>query len=361
MKKTISIITKTLAFAATASFLASCASAKSGKTLSLAEQGNFSAGGIIATNEGELNSDNLFASYSGQTTHADHASIFYQIPENRKKLSIVFLHGNGQSARCWGTTPDGRDGFQTLFLRDGFGVYLVDQPRRGQAANISAPATVNPDFTDQMRFEQFRLGIYPNFYERSAFPKDEKSLDNFYRQMTSNVGSVPMETTLRAFDEIFEKSGDAIFFTHSAGGNTGWREAMRSKHVKAIVAFEPGSFIFAESDAPEAIPNKYVNFPTMTVPDEDFVKLAKIPIIVYFGDNIPKEHSEHVGEDFWYAVRETGYKFAEKLNALGGDVTIVSLPDEGIYGNTHFPFSDSNNNEVKTHLDEWLHKKGLDK
>jgi hypothetical protein len=40
-------------------------------------------------------------------------------------------HGFGEFSKTWETTPDAREGFQTIFLRRGFPVYLVDQPRRG--------------------------------------------------------------------------------------------------------------------------------------------------------------------------------------------------------------------------------------
>jgi hypothetical protein len=38
----------------------------------------------------------------------------------------------------------------------------------------------------------------------------------------------------------------------------------------------------------------------------------------------------------------------------GGDVTVVHLPDIGIKGNTHFPFSDLNNMEIADLRLEWL-------
>ena len=98
----------------------------------------------------------------------------------------------------------------------------------------------------------------------------------------------------------------------------------------------------------------------MTVSDDDFEKLTKIPIVVYFGDNIPDSHSVHPGEDFWYAVKTTAYKFAEIANGRGGDVTIVELPKAGIYGNTHFLFSDLNNEQIANHIENWLKEKGLD-
>jgi hypothetical protein len=52
--------------------------------------------------------------------------------------------------------------------------------------------------------------------------------------------------------------------------------------------------------------------------------------------------------------------WAEAVNRRGGDVTVVHLPEIGICGNTHFPFSDLNNVEIANHLAGFLAKKGLD-
>jgi hypothetical protein len=48
------------------------------------------------------------------------------------------------------------------------------------------------------------------------------------------------------------------------------------------------------------------------------------------------------------------------VNRHGGDVTVVHLPEVGIYGNTDFPFSDLNNLEVADLLSDFLAEKGLD-
>lgn len=53
-------------------------------------------------------------------------------------------------------------------------------------------------------------------------------------------------------------------------------------------------------------------------------------------------------------------KWAETVNKHGGDVTVVYLPETGVYGNTHFPFSDLNNVEVADLMEKWLKEKGLD-
>ena len=95
-------------------------------------QGSFTAGGSTLTNTGEFVFSDLW-SQSGQTAYGDNAFVRYQIPVKPKKLPMVFLHGGGQSMKTWESTPDGREGFGTIFLRRGFAVYLVDQPRRGDA------------------------------------------------------------------------------------------------------------------------------------------------------------------------------------------------------------------------------------
>lgn len=46
---------------------------------------------------------------------------------------LIFQHGGAQCKRTWETTPDGREGFQTLFLRKGYTTVLIDQPRMGEA------------------------------------------------------------------------------------------------------------------------------------------------------------------------------------------------------------------------------------
>ena len=51
--------------------------------------------------------------------------------------------------------------------------------------------------------------------------------------------------------------------------------------------------------------------------------------------------------------------WAKAVNARGGDVQVVHLPKLGITGNTHFPFSDTNNQAIAELLQAWLERKGL--
>lgn len=49
----------------------------------------------------------------------------------------------------------------------------------------------------------------------------------------------------------------------------------------------------------------------------------------------------------------------EDVVRFGGDVTVIHLPEIGIYGNTHFPMSDLNNTKIAEIMAKWLERKGL--
>ncbi|GAA4195780.1 alpha/beta fold hydrolase [Pedobacter jeongneungensis] len=328
----------------------------SSKPLTIAAQGAFSAGGMVIKSDGVFDPLKPWnVQQGGQTRHGDHADVFYQIPQKAKRYSMVFLHGYGQTRRSWQTTADGRDGFSDLFLRKGYGVYLVDQPGRGEAGQTTKPGQITATPDDQTWFTQFRIGLYPAFNEGVQFPKDSLSLDRFFRMMVPNTGSVDESTIVNAMSAVFEKSGDGILFTHSAGGAPGWKTAVKNDHVKAIVAIEPGGFAFPEGEVPEG------NRGGKGLPLNEFMKLTKIPIVVYFGDFIPKDETNAASLNFWRNVLATGRQWARVVNAHGGDVTIVHLPEIGIRGNTHFIMSDLNSNEIAEVITKWLKEKKLDK
>jgi len=48
------------------------------------------------------------------------------------------------------------------------------------------------------------------------------------------------------------------------------------------------------------------------------------------------------------------------LNAQGGNASVLHLPDAGLYGNSHFMFSDLNNVAVADRLMRFLEAKRLD-
>jgi hypothetical protein len=330
------------------------------KLLIIKEQGSFAIGGKVITNPGTFDPYNQTP--EGQTFHGDHAYVFYQIPDKARKYPLVMWHGFGQFSKTWETTPDGREGYQNIFLRRRFSVYLINQPRRGNAGRSLAAGTIAPTPDEQGWFGTFRVGIWPNYFEGVQFARDTATLDQYFRSMTANVGPIDMNVNIDAVSAFFNKIGSGILVTHSHSGGMGWSTAIKNQKIKAIVSYEPGSgFVFPEGELPAPIPMAGGTLTPLGVPLSDFMKLTKIPIIIYYGDNIPEKPMNNPGQDGWRARLEMARLWRDAVNRHGGDVTVVHLPEIGIKGNTHFPFSDLNNLEIADLMSEWLKEKGLDK
>lgn len=327
--------------------------------LVIREQGSFFAGGTVITNPGIFDPYNQTP--AGQTFHGDHLYAFYQIPVNARRLPLVMLHGAGQFSKTWETTPDGREGYQNIFLRRGFGVYLVDQPRRGDAGRSTLPITITPTPDEMGTFGTFRLGIWPNFFPGVQFSTEPEALNQYFRQQTPNTGPFDLDVISSAIAAMFDKIGPGILLTHSQGGGPGWYTEMKSQNVRAIAAYEPGSnFPFPAGEVPPPMPSSGGALTANAVPLSQFMQLTKIPIVIYYGDNIPNNPVANPGQDLWRVRVVMARLWRDAVNKRGGDVTVVHLPEIGILGNTHFAFSDLNNVHIADLLSQWLNEKGLD-
>lgn len=334
-------------------------SASKQKPLVIQEQGSFAVGGTVITNPGTF--DPYKPTPEGQTFHGDHAYVFYQVPVKARKYPLVMWHGIGQFSKTWETTPDGREGYQNIFLRRNFSVYLIDQPRRGNAGRSSVSATINPIPDEQQWFDVFRVGVWPTYFGNVQFAKDSESLNQYFRSMTPSIGTIDIEVNTDAVAALFTQIGPAILVTHSHSGGMGWKTVVKSSKIKAIVSYEPGSgFLFPEGEVPAPIASSAGPLEAIGIPMKDFMSLTKIPIVIYYGDNIPEKPSPNPGADGWRARLAMAKLWRDTVNKYGGDVTVIHLPEVGLKGNTHFPFSDLNNLQVADLMSKWLKDKGLD-
>ena len=326
---------------------------KLSSTLNIKKQGMFSAGGTVLTSEGTFDVSNYYTSRAGSTLHVDHANVLYQIPENDKKLPMVFLHGYGQSRMGWMTTPDGREGWSDIFLKKGYSVFLVDQPRRGEAGQTSVNGTISNEPSDQTWYTQFRIGTYINnsftFNENSQFPQGSENLDQFFRQMTpdtamdSIAGDQNIDITVVAkaiaavIDKVYSMTNKkSILFTHSQGGMPGWETARYTDNIASIIAIEPGMGPTVGSDQYNTLVQK------------------KIPIAFYYGDYIGENYTSVPAAAMWTMMRQSAYTFSENYNEDGVKCTVYDLPNEGIYGNDHMMFQDLNNDVIADHIEKWI-------
>ena len=341
--------------------LASMTGLSIAQNLVISKQGHFSVGGTTLQRPGEYDNSKFIGwatqVETGQSFRADHAFVDYQIPAKAHKHPLIYVHGYGGSGVCWQMTPDGRDGFATLMLRNGWSSYVMDLPGRGRAGRTSATTTTKPVADEMFWFDIWRIGIWPNYNKGVQFPKDSVSLSQFFREMTPDLSDHKQD--IPAIRAVADKIGESVLVTHSAGGFPGWMASMQSNKVKAVAAYEPGGFVFPEGEVPERIGGLTGGVSGTPVPMEQFKRLTEIPIVLYFGDYIPEMPSKNLGDENWRVRLQMARKFVETINRHGGKATLVELPKIGIHGNTHFLMQDLNNTQLADLLNKWLIRHGV--
>src|SRR5205085_994760 len=150
---------------------------------------------------------------------------------------------------------------------------------------------------------------------------------------------------------LFNKIGPAIMVTHSASGRYGWLAATKTNNIAGIVSYEPTSLLFPSDgrcanngNAPGCHnPSATSASAWQEVPRADFSKLLRIPIQLVNGDHIPTSFSPL---PFFEARRQfaiAANEFVGSIRAASGDASVLNLPEQGLFGNTHFMFADTNN------------------
>src|SRR5262252_8804619 len=216
----------------------STAQSKPPGKLAIAQQGYLFAGGIYSAGKtAEVMSGQLYAEF--------------QIPARRTHpWPIVMIHGGNQTGTNFTGTPDGREGWAQFFLRDGYAVYVVDQPGRGRAAydgDVYGRAT-QPNLTrlEQRFVAPERFNQWPQAHLHTQWPGAGKpgdpSFDQFYASQVPSLVDFPLQQALNrdAAAALLDRIGPAVLLIHSQSGAFAWPIAdKRPSLVKAIVAVEP--------------------------------------------------------------------------------------------------------------------------
>jgi pimeloyl-ACP methyl ester carboxylesterase len=324
---------------APALFVLSLATASSEESvLAIARQGSMEAGGRVIdckTNDGGM--ANNPRQGPGRVV-VDNVYATYQYPADQKyAYPILFNSGGGHTARIYDTTPDGREVWLTLFLRQVFATYGVDRPNTGRSGSDvcklnsvklgEAPIGDIPAM-NRYAFESswvtFRWGPkYGEPYPNTQFPIEAAS--NYYPQTITTYRD-PQETpkSVDAFAALLDKVGPSIIQTWSSSGLLGYLTAIeRPALVKGILAVETSVTAFDN------------------IPDDKLATLARVPILIVIGDH---------AQDRIDASRA----FEKKFKAIGGDITIDVLPEAGIYGNGHTLALEKNNKVIMYRMIAWL-------
>ena len=108
-----------------------------------------------------------------QTHSCDHGYVEYFIPAKRRSVGLIMWHSS--STKVWENRWDGGEGYKSIFLRQGYPVYLWDGPRIGRANWSCEPITYTPDYFDQRNFAAWRFGLsYLNWHPGLQFPTADR-------------------------------------------------------------------------------------------------------------------------------------------------------------------------------------------
>ena len=319
----------------------------------------------------------------------------FQVPAKQTHTTpIVMIHGLGQTGTNFNGTPDGREGWAQFFLRQGYAVYVVDQPGRGRAAfqeDLYGPVTL-PDIENvQRRFvAPERYNAWPQARLHTQWPGTGKpgdaTFDQFFASQVPSIQDLisQMALTRDGVVALLDKIGPAIVMTHSQSGAFGWPIAdARPDLVKAILAIEPSGPPFFNTDnvpAPEwfrdaaaqgrpwgitGVPLSYSppakNASDLAIvreekpdgpdlarcwmqmsPARQLPNLQRMPILI-----MTAEASYHATYD---------HCTVKYLEQAGVHPTWIKLGDAGIHGNGHMLMLEKNNLDIAEVIARWLSK-----
>jgi pimeloyl-ACP methyl ester carboxylesterase len=241
-------------------------------------------------------------------------------------------------------------GWDEYFVRKGHPVYVPDQVGRGRSGfnqavfnNVragSAPANTLPRwlrFSDEGVWPNFRIGAKAGQpYPDTQVPVT--ALAELSKQGVPDVsfGGVPTPNpTLKALSDLATQVGGAVLMGHSQSGSFPLAAALLNPAVaRGLVLVEPGN-----------CPANYT--------DEQIATLAKLPILVVFGDyrdtptGIPALPT-------WQARYEACQALIDRLKAAGGHAQMMSPTEIGARGNSHMIMQDKNHLQVADLILKWI-------
>jgi pimeloyl-ACP methyl ester carboxylesterase len=320
----------------------------------------------------------------------------YQIPGKVKHpYPIVLIHGGGGQGLDWMGTPDGRRGWSTMLLEEGYKVYVVDRPGHGRSP-------YHPDLHGAIPRGQTLEGISSQFTPQrakvpgrgGALPAPNAKLHNQWPG-TGEVGSPELaqlvasqggsfgngmgiikESQVTIWQkngaELVDKIGPAIFMTHSAGGPFGFYvlEA-RPNLVKGIVVVEgAGGNVFSPQsrwglinlpvEYEPAVKDPATEIKTKRVdPTPEDAKLGIQPY------NIQEEPARKLKnwKDCPISIVTSEASFVlpnpgavAYLKQAGVNAEEIRLVDHGIHGNGHLMMGEKNNRDVLQPILDWMNK-----
>jgi pimeloyl-ACP methyl ester carboxylesterase len=349
---------------------------------------------LVIAKQGYLYVGGRYHTFEGAQYVSGQAYVEYQIPQNLKHpYPIVMIEGFGLTGTNFTGTPDGREGWAQYFLRQGYAVYVYDQPGRGRSPWITDKYGVPPQPFSATAAQNAwgtpeKLELYPTAHLHTQWPGTgmigDPIFDQFAASTTPAIGNglVYEELNRRAGAELLDSIGPAILLGHSQGGLILWPIANARPHkVKALVAVEPGGPPFygvrfvgapswfeysttlnfpygittgpltyepAISDPAELNPVQedqaqgpnLVRCWRQSEPAHTLIKLVGIPTAIVTAEASSPAARDHCTSQY--------------LSQAGVENTHIRLEEHGIHGNSHMMMLEKNNRAIARVIGQWL-------
>jgi pimeloyl-ACP methyl ester carboxylesterase len=315
--------------------------------LVLKAQGSFFVGGEkVAQTRGELGDLG-----PGGTITVNQMYVRYMVPQGGDaNTPVVMVHGATLTGKSWETTPDGRMGWDEYFVRKGHPVYVPDQVGRGRSGfnqavfnNVRAGSTPPANQPVWLRFSD--EGVWPNFrfgpkpgqpFSDSQFPL--AAVDELSKQAVPDVsfGGVPSPNpTLKALSDLAGQLNGAVLMGHSQSGSFPLESALINPAVaRGLVLVEPGRC-------------------PATYKPEQIATLAKIPLLVVFGDH--RDNPTGIPTlPTWQNRFDDCQALIGRIRSAGGQAQMLNPPERGIRGNSHMIMQDKNHLQIADLILQWI-------
>ena len=296
--------------------------------------------------------------------------VYWEAPaEVTQPYPIVLVHGGGGQGLDYLATPDGRPGWSTLLVQQGWIVYVVDRPGHGRSPYLpDVLGPMGPALPVEVLksiFVPANSGpmAAPHAQLHTQWPGDRNDPnDPALLQFLASTGPFAHDAETRQSLErdrlvaLLERIGPAFVVSNSMGGPCGFLVTdSRPDLVIGLVQLEPIGPPFAPDFGPgtlrwgvAAVPVAFT--PPASVPDDVDVttgaaprrlaNLSRVPIAV-----VSAEAS---------VFRATDETLVSYLREAGCDAVHLDLADLGVRGNSHGAMFELNNTDVLKIVTEWM-------
>ncbi len=204
--------------------------------------------------------------------------------EVRHLYPVVLIHGGYGQGSEWISTPDGRRGWASLLIEQGYKVYVID--RSGQGRNPYYPFVHGQFDREAQTFEHVAKTVASSQWPGSGDANDPAVVQlvaAMGQPMGNNAITQNVWRTRGAM--LLDDIGPAILLTHGDGAVFAWVTAQaRPDLVKGIVTLEPAGLDRVNIPSPK--------MPVMTVTNGAMTHLAKNnreslqPVLAWMDTNV---------------------------------------------------------------------------